>query len=52
MICEYENGRDRVEIELDEGKEGPDDESEGCGPDDEGEIVRNAFEMSDAPNEG
>ena len=52
VIREYENGRDGVEIELDEGKEGPDDESVGCSPDDEEEIVCDVFEISEASDRG
>ena len=44
VVCEYENGRDGVERNSDEGKRGPDDEhEEGCSPDDEEERVCEEF---------
>ena len=47
VVCEAENAGDEEETNANGGKEGPGDESEEtCGPEDENEGVRDAFEIS------
>ena len=50
-VCDAENTCDK-EVNSNEGKEGPDDDSEERSPDNERERVRDAFEKSEASNRG
>ena len=53
VVCEAKNTCDEVEVDSNEGIRGPDNDSEErSSPDDEGERVCDAFEMSGASDEG
>ena len=53
VVCEAENICDEAEVDSNKGIRGPDNDSEErSSPDDEGERVCDAFEMSGASDEG